>query len=167
MTCSVSGCDREVKVISSGLCGMHYQRLRRHGNVSVTLIDRNDGSDCAFESCGRKAKVKGWCATHYAQIQRGETPYPIKPRARNTGPTYLSIHQTLKRKFGPARDYPCEICDDQAEQWCLYVPAHVRPNLPVDPTFNGFAFSTNLDDYAPLCRSCHSRLDNRPAPAIT
>lgn len=36
LICWVEGCNRPVRYKQSGLCGLHYQRLRKHGDVMAT-----------------------------------------------------------------------------------------------------------------------------------
>jgi len=39
---------------------------------------------CSVDDCGRKHKARGYCASHYAQFLRGETPsQPLKARDRS------------------------------------------------------------------------------------
>lgn len=39
--CTVEGCEREHQ--ARGMCGLHYQRWRHHGDVSTTLAPRGSG----------------------------------------------------------------------------------------------------------------------------
>lgn len=74
-------------------------------------------------------------------------------------PGYDAIHERLKAARGPAKNYTCAACAEQAQHW-----AH----LPGDPderigTKRGFdvPMSVDLGFYLPLCRSCHRSLDAR------
>jgi hypothetical protein len=60
VNCSVDGCVRPV--LARGWCRMHYQRWRRHRDVTK---GPRDVALCAVEGCERLAKIRGWCPRHY------------------------------------------------------------------------------------------------------
>lgn len=62
-----------------------------------------------------------------------------------TTSTYTAVHQMLYKKRGRAADYPCFICEKPASDWAY-------------EQSGGLPFG-NLDDYVPLCRSCHWMAD--------
>lgn len=68
MTCVVEGCDREEKY--ANLCGMHYKRKWRHGNVHYTERPENPQykNKCSVEDCENMAHGHGWCRAHYSQM---------------------------------------------------------------------------------------------------
>lgn len=68
MICKVENCKREVRY--TGLCGMHYKRQWRHGNVHYT--ERTDNPQClqkcSVEECNNmigEHGAKGYCSAHY------------------------------------------------------------------------------------------------------
>ena len=67
---------------------------------------------------------------------------------------YKIIHQQLTKERGPARDHLCA-CGSRAFQWAYRYTGNPEYRDPE----GGFPFSENMDDYAPMCRSCHIRLD--------
>lgn len=57
---------------------------------------------------------------------------------------YGSIHRWVSKHKGKAKDKNCSFCKKQADDWA---------NL------DGY-YKRKLDDYIPLCRSCHNKYDN-------
>lgn len=59
-------------------------------------------------------------------------------------PNLLTLHKRIHRKYGSAKNYPCEKkCGRQAMDWALV----------------GEKYSDKREDYIPLCRKCHIALD--------
>lgn len=61
---------------------------------------------------------------------------------------YQMVHQELRKTRGSATNYTCVDCPNQAQDWSY------------NQGGGGLPFSTNLDDYEPRCRKCHSKLDH-------
>lgn len=97
LSCSVTDCDREAKTRS--LCGMHYQRLRKHGSLVFNATDcglcakrftpeltsaqkfcsvtcknsaHRDSSkkSCSELGCDRPLRAKGMCSMHWKRAGR-------------------------------------------------------------------------------------------------
>lgn len=62
--------------------------------------------------------------------------------------TYSGAHQRLRREAGPASAHPCVECDQHAAEWAL-----IRSDRTIKP------YSTNPDDYQPMCTGCHRTYD--------
>jgi hypothetical protein len=65
-TCSVEGCDKTRR--SLGMCPMHYQRLRRLGEVGPAGFlpaKAREAAQCGAPGCERDAVAKGLCNRHY------------------------------------------------------------------------------------------------------
>lgn len=60
-TCTVDDCERPH--LAKGLCGMHYQRLRKRS--SLTLPPQRE---CSVDGCKRKHHGRGYCNTHRARL---------------------------------------------------------------------------------------------------
>lgn len=60
--CAADGCDRPHHC--KGYCGMHYQRLLRHGTLEKPRR-RLKGRLCSIDGCGRPHLSKGYCSMHY------------------------------------------------------------------------------------------------------
>lgn len=62
----------------------------------------------------------------------------------NDNPSVLTLHRRIHRKHGAAKKHPCSKCKEkQAHDW-----ANVTGK-----------YTANVEDYAPMCRSCHVKLD--------
>jgi hypothetical protein len=59
-------------------------------------------------------------------------------------PSYWGVHRRLRSRRGPAKNFDCADCGKRAATWA-YKEAS--------------GFSANLEDYRPVCRSCHNRQD--------
>ena len=68
-SCAVDGCDTNpIAGLRSGLCGMHYLRLRRTGDVGSP--DKVRGGrlgivDCSVDGCAEKYYANDLCSLHY------------------------------------------------------------------------------------------------------
>lgn len=47
-----------------GLCGKHVQRLYKHGDASVSLVNREHDNVCSIEGCNRPYYGNGLCRLH-------------------------------------------------------------------------------------------------------
>lgn len=68
--CAVDGCNGISGLPGSGkgFCGKHYQRVKRHGDPNVSLIDR-ETKICVVEGCGNKPTNRGLCPMHKARMR--------------------------------------------------------------------------------------------------
>jgi hypothetical protein len=78
-TCTATDCVREAK--AKGLCFLHYQRLRTHGDVThvktVLLV-------CSLPACGKPHLSLGYCSAHYALNKKYGEPVRRKFRKETT-----------------------------------------------------------------------------------
>lgn len=74
--------------------------------------------------------------------------------------TIGEVHSTLTNIIGPASSYPCISCHKQARDWAYQ---HTGETLRAP---GGQAYSIDVADYAPMCRSCHNQMDRRLQPHI-
>lgn len=65
--CQIEGCDGAL--YGRGLCGLHYQRWRKHGDPLRTF-KKVGRSICTVEDCGRPIVGRGMCAKHYRKPER-------------------------------------------------------------------------------------------------
>lgn len=77
-TCEVDGCDKTR--FAQGLCGMHYQRLARHGSLSKPSRSR-PVLQCITPGCQRRSIARRLCERHWRGWYR-ET-FPEKWQAAN------------------------------------------------------------------------------------
>lgn len=98
-TCEVDGCNRPHA--GKGLCGMHYQRLRRTGRVELPprapRLCGTEGCEaphlargmcvrhynqwsaansdpCSVDGCGLPTHCKGYCQAHYVRLKKTGDP---------------------------------------------------------------------------------------------
>lgn len=86
-TCAVADCNRIItgRGDGRGMCSKHYLRWRRHGDPSVSKIDREQtGKSCKAEGCESPSGFKGYCVNHYNRLKRHGDPlaYSQKYRVR-------------------------------------------------------------------------------------
>lgn len=65
-------------------------------------------------------------------------------------PTYEQWHRRMREWKGKASAHPCTECGRQAAHWA-YVGSNTGPK----------AYSTDVDDYVPMCALCHKQRDMR------
>lgn len=72
--CGVEGCTRPVH--GKGLCKVHYDRLRWHGDVGSADIRVRSRSRpaCSVDGCERPAKGRGYCLTHWKRWKKYQDP---------------------------------------------------------------------------------------------
>lgn len=93
---------------------------------------------------------------------KGRAPSKAQLRAldearekRQANPSYQGIHNALRRERGKASEHRCTQCDKQAQVWAL-IDGRGKSRFG---TGKQGRYSTRLEDYMPLCRSCHRRYD--------
>lgn len=158
--CSVDGCDRSALREdhgNRGMCSKHYARWRSHSP---------DRPRCTRPDCDRPVYGRGLCHAHYEAYRRAAvadgTFKPADPRDRwKRAVTYRTIHSRLTRTRGPASQHPCARCGAPANEWAY---RHDDPAEVLDE--NGYAYSLDIEHYAPMCYRCHGTLDGRRADAV-
>lgn len=83
----------------------------------------------------------------------GSRPAEEHPAYRGDEVGYWAVHKRLRATRGPASDHVCA-CGAPAHDW-----AYLGEREPGDR----FPFSTDLDLYEAMCRSCHVRHDRAVA----
>ena len=77
------------------------------------------------------------------------------PHWKGDAVNYNGVHARLRRQRGRAGDQTCE-CGRPAKDWAY---DHADPDERRDETHNG-PYSTKVEHYIPMCRSCHRTFDN-------
>lgn len=71
--CSLEGCDRPHEAL--GYCGMHYQRVKKHGDPMWTDGRQFRGSVCTIDGCDEPHARVGYCNSHYYRLDRYGDPF--------------------------------------------------------------------------------------------
>lgn len=159
--CVVDGC--EAMHYCRGWCRLHYDRWLKGGNPGPVEAKLQRGRTCSIEGCDRKHQAQGWCFVHYVRWLKTGDPGPVgllkqMPSQNGDDVTYSGAHRRVRRLRGPASQYLCRHCPQQAEQWAY---GHLDPNEKMGAVPGGsmLAFSVDPNHYIPLCISCHIALD--------
>ncbi len=91
MACSVDECHR--KRYARGLCGMHYKRQLRHGDVLAEAPARGEGDPkvCTVPDCGRPMATRGWCHGHYLRWYRTGDVQAYRPLRKRQYPETCDV----------------------------------------------------------------------------
>lgn len=142
-TCSASECGR--KVHARGLCGMHYQRFRKHGDTMTVLV-----SSTTIQS-GQVLNPLG------GRSMMGD----LHPNWKGQDAGYGASHTRVVTRRGKASEHPCVDCGSQAAEWSY---DHTDPDEKVYHFKQGvkeldITYSTNPEFYEARCKSCHTIFD--------
>lgn len=74
--CSVLECERPGDKGASGLCGMHYMRMKRRGTTDEP--PRRVRPSCTVQGCDRAHAARGYCMPHYKRVVATGEPGPAK-----------------------------------------------------------------------------------------
>ncbi|MER7814258.1 hypothetical protein [Streptomyces sp. NPDC096153] len=125
---------------------------------ALTLVTR-DGDRAVFKcECGnyKSLGIRNVATGRTANCaDRANHP---DPRAKAEPGAYSTAHHKVAAERGPASLYECSRCDAPAEHWAYLHGTH---DVKADATGReaGSPFSTNPEQYAPMCRACHTRWD--------
>ena len=104
-TCSVPTCKGSVN--ARGLCGGHYARWRKTGDVQADVplaVQRpRAGRICTIKDCGEPEECRGWCHRHYTKWRFYGDPLGCAPPPARKG-TYPPGSKT------PHWERDCETC---------------------------------------------------------
>lgn len=74
------------------------------------------------------------------------------------------VHRRLRRTRGKASDHKCVSCGSQAHEWAYQNTGDTQYAKSSDGVhWDSLPYSEDLDDYAPMCRSCHRKMDETEA----
>ncbi|CAN5549341.1 hypothetical protein BH11ACT6_BH11ACT6_29840 [soil metagenome] len=135
--CSVNGCPNAATAkLAGSLCQMHMLRLRKTGDTGpATYLD-----------------VTG----------------PNSPEWTGDAASYSAAHLRTSKARGRARDHACVDCSGPAAEWS-YQHGSDKELTELRSMPRGserlVTYSPDPDDYAPRCKSCHTKYDRREANA--
>lgn len=157
--CQADGCDKAPRSTHSEWCEVHYCRLRRNGTLDI-VAERVPDAICVVGWCGRKAERKdGLCRACNARIKARGTPDYVGNRTPDDECTYDTIHQRLRRFYGPASQYPCVDCGKTARHWAYTHDDDSERLGSVGGKPYVLPFSLKMEHYRPMCVKCHKRFD--------
>lgn len=159
--CSIPGCDKPSA--GRGWCGTHWRRWKVHGDplkVAQPGVDYQVKPPCSVEGCERPHHAKSFCSMHHQRWAKHGDPMHVDVGGRplaGTVPTFHAIHKRLTRTRGPASEHPCIDCGNTADDWS-YNNADPE-ELSGQIGESTCAYSLDLGNYDPRCRSCHRVFD--------
>lgn len=162
--CTVEGCSDPRRSSGALYCEMHYGRVRRGKPLEGPKQVRKY-TKCSVDGCGKKPSGK-YCSMHAARIRRHGDPDTCIPQRDRNFPrgeanhnwkgediSYHTAHDRLRRWRGPASE--CVRCSSSGPyQW-----AYDRENAKKRLVEDGMPYSPDVNDYMPLCVSCHKFFD--------
>lgn len=156
--CSVEGCPEPHR--AKGYCNTHYSRVLLKGDPGSAEI-RHPRYGCEIDGCDKPHKAKGYCDKHYQRLQHHGDPTFRMDQSRENNPnwggddiTYYGMHTRLKYVMGDPSEHECVTCGNSAHEWAY---DHEDPEEKYNR--KGHPYSTHLEHYRPMCRSCHRKED--------
>lgn len=150
--CSIEGCEKPAR--SRSFCNAHHLRWLKYGDPTAGRRSPVGGS-CSVGGCDRSHEGLGYCKLHRERFKRHGDPLRVEvARWRGDAIGYSGMHDRLRRYRGGAADHPCQHCGEPARDWAY---THDCPNERTSE--EGYAYSTDVARYVPLCGSCHQRAD--------
>jgi hypothetical protein len=180
--CAVERCERTV--YGNGWCGLHYQRVRKHGEPGEAAARRGSygGAPCQAADCDEPIYAKGWCSTHYDRVRRtGDVKehVPITHKRRicsvegcdrkHYGRGLCDRHWGVWKRSGEVRDPRPKGRKDRLDgrgYVLLYRPDHPNANDSGYVLGHRFAMAEQLGRQLEPDEQVHhrngNRADNRP-----
>ncbi|MFF5020550.1 hypothetical protein [Micrococcus luteus] len=118
---------------------------------------------CSTPGCHRPQRYRAaaLCQDCYRRAQRrgragvdGPTTGRNSRSWRGDRITYAGAHERTIYRMGPADRYRCALCPGRAREWSLLAEAAAVHLSPA-----GLRYSTDPEDYTPLCVPCHRAAD--------
>lgn len=157
------------------MCKKHWQRWKKWGDpywVEPKFPGNFRQQHCNVDGCDKPHHAHGYCANHAQAFKKHGNPLAKgnPGRRRVETPSYAGAHKRVRYDRGYAREYDCVQCGARAQEWALRpdISDEVRRTEIVHGVL--VAYSVNAQDYQPMCKKCHRRMDdslNRPRHAAT
>ena len=171
--CQFTGCSKTRKG-NGRYCSMHAARAARgHPMDSPPRQTITKAGPCLVVDCNRPRGARGWCTRHYHAWKMYGDPQLIakpgyahpkgskNPKWAGDDVTYSTLHQRLRRYRGsPTKCGHCGVTG--RHQWALdwdKDPKVRYEDVKRRGKVDRLPYSSNLQDYIALCRSCHRRFD--------
>ena len=128
---------------------------------------------CSVDGCEARHKARGWCDTHYRRWYREGDPEALTTRSqpgatnpmwRGDSVGYAGAHIRVQVARGSASECSFDETHAGPYHWAF---DHVNATSVRVDARRGFelTYSTDPDEYIPLCVSCHRTFDRQPANA--
>lgn len=119
---------------------------------------------CAVDGCDaglRSDNQSGRCYTHRHRGERKVKGFREPAKRIKENLTYRSAHKRIWRERGKASEQGCITgCGNMATGWAYFGPVVGAQYGETDLGSGQFAiWSSEPEDYSPLCTACHKRLD--------
>ena len=111
---------------------------------------------CDAPGCNNKHYANGWCSKHRMRMKRHGTLENINSNPRTSTPKYKAVHRRIMISKGKASEYLCIACGDPAQDWAL-IEERVKELVYCED--EGWPYSYDINDYEPMCKSHHKRMD--------
>jgi 5-methylcytosine-specific restriction endonuclease McrA len=159
MSCRVDGCDREIKTKKSGLCGMHYERMKRDGDPGEASPRKEPNGTYSHYFNGEQY----W---HSRELRSEYQKRYVKEKRKKDPDFHKSIKAMHKKRFGGLRErvlkrdnYTCQICGmnrkEHKDEWGM--------DITIDHKDRKGRYSERMnneeDNLWVLCLRCHGRID--------
>ena len=139
-------CGRDVrhdKNGGKGMCGVHYQRWKKHGDP-LYVVPPATAVECAYHGCSKAAAARGLCPTHWRRWRKHSDPSIVaKPDLSRRPPSHRRGIELGSKRWSCGHSRRCD-CPDSVVS-CSGCEV-VRPKSEY-PMANRLYVSTT-------CRSC-------------
>ncbi|MGW8796650.1 hypothetical protein ACWGN9_05970 [Streptomyces sp. NPDC055775] len=140
---------------------------------SLTLVERlgkRNGSQWVTAECACPGRtVKEYNLSNLINgvtVNCADREHHADPRAgrfQGDVPAYGTVHNWVAAKRGRAKDHPCLLCGATAAHWAYLHGAPDQLLGPAGTHEDGMPYAVDVEQYEPMCRSCHRRWDNARA----
>lgn len=161
-------------------CEKHYMRWYRNGDPlskkersyqdlsgqkfgALLVLTKDEDSRytnwiCLCD-CGVTKSIRAFTLTSGSTKSCGD--FRVHSR-RDLKGTYTSVHTRLNTDIGPANNFDCIVCGNQAKHWAY---DHKDPDEVWQQERQYLVpFSTKQEHYQPMCVPCHKLLDISERP---
>ena len=125
--CKVQGCQLDTPRIIAGYCQVHYNRVRRTGEVGSTYKRGQIKSFCCVENCNETATPSGACRKHWHNIMQPD-------RAKGQSLLRHGLNKESYTRILLSQENSCAICKtntpDLIGRWTYFVVDHDHTCCP-------------------------------------
>lgn len=155
----VQTCGPTLRSNIVNLRGQRFGRLTVLEYAGSRPVTWHVRCDCGKEKTVRSSDLRSGKTVScgcYGRERSYEARYTLNP-------TYVTVHDRLRKYRGRASQHLCQRCGQPALDWA-YRGGDPDEMTSTFPRTFGMAYSTNLEFYVPLCRVCHVAVDQLGEP---